>query len=74
MAKKGAPSADGKKILKALAASEAPLANKQLATQTGLDSKVVSAVVKDLKTAGLVDSPARCKYGVTQLGEKALKG
>jgi len=65
-------SAEAQKIIKTLAESDKPLANKQLATATGLDSKVISSQIKALKAEGLVDSPARCKYGLTDQGKKAL--
>jgi Mn-dependent DtxR family transcriptional regulator len=65
---------EAKAILKTLAESDAPLANKQIATLSGLDSKKVTATMKKLKTQGLVDSPARCKYGITQDGKENLPG
>ncbi|KIX13769.1 MarR family transcriptional regulator [Dethiosulfatarculus sandiegensis] len=67
-------SEDAKAVLKTLAESDAPLANKQIATISGLDGKQVTATVKKLKTQGLVDSPARCKYGITQEGKDNLPG
>ncbi|MEW5913165.1 MAG: winged helix-turn-helix transcriptional regulator [Thermodesulfobacteriota bacterium] len=65
-------SPEGKKVLQALAKAKDPLANKQLATAAGLDGKLVSAAVKELKQAGLVDCPARCKYGITAAGKKKI--
>ena len=64
--------AKSKKVLQALADADAPLANKQIANASGLESKEVSATVKALKSAGLVDSPARCKYGLTDDGKSAV--
>ena len=61
-----------KKVMNALVDSDAPMANKQIASATGLDGKEVSAAVKNLKKQGLVDSPARCKYGITAEGKAAL--
>lgn len=61
-----------KKVLKALAAQDTPLANKQIAQTADLPTKEVSDVVKKLKASGLVDSPARCKYGITPDGKSAL--
>ena len=63
-----------KKVMSALAGSEEPLANKQIAKASGLDSKDISASIKNLKKDGLVDSPARCKYALTSEGEAVLKG
>ncbi len=64
--------AEQKKILKALAAAEKPCGNKDLAEATGLDKKVVSSGITAMKKSGLVDSPVRCKYGVTPAGKKAV--
>lgn len=72
MATAGSVSAEAKKVLKALAKAQEPLANKQLAAQSGLEGKQVSAAIKDLKQAGLVESPARCKYALTTAGKKKI--
>lgn len=61
------------KVLAALADGEGPLANKQIASAAGMDGKEVTEAIKNLKAQGLVDSPARCKYGLTRGGEAALK-
>ena len=58
--------------MKALAAGDAPQANKQLAQATGLDGKEISALIKDLKSRGLVESPVRCKYSLSDSGRSAL--
>lgn len=65
-------SAGDKKVMKALNAGEAPLANKQLAQATGLDGKEISALIKELKSRGLVESPVRCKYSLSNSGRTAL--
>lgn len=61
-----------KQILKALAHADKPCGNKDLVEATGLDKKIISNKVTAMKKAGLVDSPARCKYGVTAAGIKAI--
>ena len=61
------------KVLAALADKGEPLANKQIASVAGMDGKEVTACIKNLKAQGLVDSPVRCKYGLTRGGEAALK-
>jgi len=58
------------KVLAALA-SGGPLANKQIAQAAGLDAKEVTEAIKNLKAQGLVDSPVRCKYGLTKAGRAA---
>ncbi|MBV1714817.1 MAG: winged helix-turn-helix domain-containing protein [Desulfarculus sp.] len=50
------------------------MGNKQVAEQSGLESKKVSSTMNALKKEGLVDSPVRCKYAITASGKKALKG
>ncbi len=61
-----------KKILEALAGADAPWGSKDIVAATGLDKKLVSNKIAAMKKAGLVDSPVRCKYGVTEAGKKAL--
>ncbi len=61
-----------RKVLKALAEIEKPAANKEIAATSGLDVKVVTKVIKQLKEQGCVDSPARCKYGITEQGINCL--
>ena len=78
---KGSGSTDGNKelsgeyrqVLEALAKSGEPCANKDIVEATGLDKKVVSSQITSLKKKGLVDSPARCRYGITEEGQTALK-
>ena len=60
-------------ILKALKTIDEPTGTKAVSMETGLDSKLVSKHVKTLKTVGLVDSPARCKIGLTPEGVKKAK-
>ncbi len=63
-----------KAILEAIASSEAPCAGKEVAATLGLEAKSVSCKITALKKKGLVDSPVRCKYGITDEGKAALKG
>ncbi|MBW1635336.1 MAG: transcriptional regulator [Deltaproteobacteria bacterium] len=50
-----------------------PCGNKDIVEATGLDKKVVSSKITSLKKKGLVDSPVRCKYSITEDGQVALK-
>ncbi len=59
-----------KKILSVLNETEKPLAPKQIAEAVGVGSKEVSANIKVLKKLGYVDSPVRCKYGITDSGKE----
>lgn len=61
-----------KKILKALAGSETPCGSKDIAAATGIDSKTVGSRITAMKKKGLVESPVRCKYGVTEEGRAAV--
>ena len=61
-----------RQVLEALAHSDAPCGSKELAVATGLASKQVSCQITALKKKGLVDSPVRCKYGITEQGRKIL--
>jgi len=63
-----------KKILQAMADCDGPCAAKDVAAATGLDAKVVSSRITDLKKKGYVDSPVRCKCGITAEGRAAMKG
>jgi len=63
---------EAKKILSALAQGDEPRANKELAQLTGLDSKKVSSTMCGLKKKGLVESPVRCKYVISQAGKAEL--
>jgi predicted transcriptional regulator len=63
---------DSQKILEALAKADKPCGSKDLVEATGLDKKVVSSEITALKKRGLVDSPVRCKYGITAEGKATL--
>lgn len=56
------------KILKALAEAGEPVACKDISEGTGIPSKSVSCRIKTLRNKGLVDSPVRCRYVVTETG------
>lgn len=62
-----------RQVLQALAQAGGPQAPKQIAQAADLEGKVVSEVIKGLKSQGLVDSPVRCKYGLTPAGQQAAK-
>ena len=62
-----------KQVLQAMANCVGACAAKDIAAATGLDAKVVSSRVTDLKKKGYVDSPERCRYGITEEGRAAIK-
>lgn len=63
-----------KKILQAFKDSDKPAGAKDIAEATGIDKKVVSSNITKLKKGNLLDSPVRCKYGITGDGVNALDG
>jgi len=63
---------ENKQILEVLAKSDAPCGNKDIVEVTGFEKKAVSSQITALKKKGLVDSPARCKHGITEEGQAAL--
>jgi predicted transcriptional regulator len=62
-----------KQILAAMAECGGPCGTKEIAAATGCEAKTLSTKITDLKKQGLVDSPVRCKYGITAAGRDALK-
>jgi predicted transcriptional regulator len=62
-----------KKVLEAVDKCNGPCGTKDIAALTGLDTKDISKGITNLKKQGYVDSPVRCKYGITETGRKALK-
>jgi predicted transcriptional regulator len=63
---------DSRQVLEALAKCAGPCGSKDIAEATGLDKKAVSDQITALKKQGLVDSPIRCKYGITAEGKASL--
>jgi len=59
-------------VLEALAQCSGPCGSKDIVAATGLDKKIVSSEITALKKKGLVDSPVRCKYGITAEGKASL--
>lgn len=64
---------DQKAILEQIAASIEPCSGKEIAAALGFEAKLVSSKITALKKKGLVDSPVRCKYGITDAGKAVLK-
>ncbi len=71
--KKGALTDEQKQVLEAMNTCDGPCASKDIAAATGLETKQVSCRITALKKKGLVDSPVRCKYEITDEGKSALK-
>ncbi len=61
-----------RKVLNALASSNEGRGTKDISAATSLEAKQVSAQITALKKKGYVASPVRCKYEITQEGQKAI--
>ena len=61
-----------KKILSALAMQENPVASKEIAAETGIESKSMGCKIRGLKDKGYIESPVRCKYVITGEGRSQL--
>ena len=60
---------DQVKILSALSEMSEPATGKEIARKTGIDEKLVNLKLKKMKVFGLIDSPVRCKYSLTEAGQ-----
>lgn len=49
-------------VLEAMKAAGAPISAGEVVKRTGLDKKVVDKAFKELKAAGAIVSPVRCKW------------
>lgn len=63
---------DTKQILEAIAKIDKPCGTKDVAEATGIDKKVVTKEITALKKKGFLDSPVRCKHGITEEGKALL--
>jgi len=52
-------------VLEAMRKAGKPLRPGDIAKMTGLESKEVSRIIKELRKRGLVHSPKRCYYAPT---------
>ena len=55
---------DSEKVLSAMKKAGKPIRPGDIAKATGMESKAVSAAIKDLKKQGKVISPKRCYYSL----------
>ena len=56
-------------VLDAMLKAGKPVRPGDIAKVTGLESKEVSRIIKELRKKGLVDSPKRCYYAPVQSGD-----
>ena len=61
-----------KAILSALAGMAEPAACKDIAAAVGQESKKVSCKLTSLKKKGFIQSPARCRYEITEAGKAEI--
>jgi predicted transcriptional regulator len=62
-----------KQILETMDKCQEPCGSKDIAAATGLEAKAISSRITAMKKKGLVESPVRCKYSITEDGRSALK-
>jgi len=62
-----------KKVLEAMVKCDGPCASKDIASATGLETKVVSGRITALKKKGYVKSSVRCKYEITSAGKTVIQ-
>jgi predicted transcriptional regulator len=55
---------DKEKVLNAFKSADKPLRPGDVAKTTGIDSKEVSKIIKELTMDGKVSSPKRCYYAL----------
>ena len=55
---------DKENVLKVFQNSDKPLRPGDIAKQTGIDSKEVSKIIKELREDGKVHSPKHCYYAL----------
>lgn len=55
---------DRQLIINALKEASEPLNGAALSKATGIDKKIISDIIKELKKEGIVCSPKRCCYGL----------
>ncbi len=53
-------------VLEAMKKAGKPVRPSAIAKETGLDSKEVSKIIKELRAEGLVHSPKRCYYAIKE--------
>ncbi|MHA2394019.1 MAG: transcriptional regulator [Promethearchaeota archaeon] len=51
-------------VIKAFKSSVKPLRPGDIAKETGIESKEVSKIIKELREEGIVHSPKRCYYAL----------
>ncbi len=61
-----------REVLEALAKCKDACGSKDIAAATSLEPKQISCQITALKKKGFVDSPARCKYEITDNGRNAI--
>ncbi len=55
-----------KKVVESMRKAGGPVRPGDIAKTSGLDSKEVSGVIKELKSKGVVISPKRCFYSLAE--------
>lgn len=51
-------------IIQTLKESTEPMNSPALSKKTGIDKKVISDIIKELRNEGIISSPKRCFYSI----------
>lgn len=57
---------DKQLIIDALKQSKEPMNGVAISKATGIDKRIISDIIKELKKEGIVCSPKRCCYGLVE--------
>ena len=72
MSSSGKFDTDTIKVLNAMSEMTKPASGKEIASASGVEATVIGKKIQILKSAGLVDTPVRCKYAITDAGKKEI--
>jgi len=65
--------AEQEKILRTIAGRSNPVSSREISEAAGIAPKSVSCRIQSLKKKGLIISPARCKYEITDTGRTVIQ-
>lgn len=55
---------DKELIIDILKNSKEPMNSPAISKETGIDKKIISDIIKDLRSEGIISSPKRCYYSI----------
>lgn len=57
---------DKELVIKALKESKEPMNSPAIAKETGIDKKIISDIIKELRAEGIIYNPKRCFYSIAE--------